>query len=369
MRILFLVSSMEGGGAERVAALLSNEWVAQGHSVILLATFSGRGGCSYTLDERVELAYLADRTRSCFDRTAIGRLFALRRAIQDSQCDVVLSFLTNVNVAAILARSGLRVPLVVSERIYPPLMPTGRLWSALRQLTYRHADVIVMQTKEGRRWVDETIPGAESAVIANPLKLPLVESEPVVSPDRFVPKDCRLLLSVGRLDPQKNFPLLLNAFAEIAPRFPEWRLVIVGEGPERAALELLVGEKDLTGKASLVGRAGNLDEWYRRASAFAFTSRFEGFPNALLEALGYGLPVLSLDCPTGPAELVEDGRNGLLLPLSSTGSTVASGLTRLLSVPWPTSDNVLQAFAASAISEQWITLFEKIIKTTKRSEL
>ncbi len=142
MKILMLVSSMHAGGAERVAATLVNAWAERGDSVILTPTYSSKGNCFYPLSDKVELAWLADLagTRASGAKAAFKRLLALRKHIRDSKPDVVVSFLTNVNVAAILASLGLKVPLIVCERTNPVAeTTTGTVWRKLRRILYPRA--------------------------------------------------------------------------------------------------------------------------------------------------------------------------------------------------------------------------------------
>lgn len=366
MRIAFLVSSMDGGGAERVAALLCNAWTAKGHEVVLLPTFSGRGGCSYPLDPAVEVEYLADKTRTAIGRTPVGRLMALRRALRTIKPDVVVSFLTNVNVAAILA--GGRIPVVVSERIYPPLMPLSRFWETMRRLTYARAARVVMQTAQGLKWLEREIPHARGSIVGNPLVLPLPHLPPVLDPARVVPADARLLLSVGRLDPQKNFALLIEAFGRIAAEFPDWRLVILGEGAERTALEAVAARTGARDRIILPGRVGDVGMWYERADSFALTSRFEGFPNALLEALGHAVPSLAVDCPSGPADLMQSVGAGVLLPAASGPGEVAEGLRVLLTGKWPEIAREAAALRSrydiGQVADEWLDLFRQVTRAT-----
>jgi glycosyltransferase involved in cell wall biosynthesis len=119
---------------------------------------------------------------------------------------------------------------------------------------------------------------------------------------------------VGRLVPQKGFDLLIPAFAASAHRFPQWELVIVGDGPARAGLQAQIAAFGLTDRVFLPGRAGNIGAWYERAHAYVLPSRFEGMPNVLLEAMSHGLPVISFDCETGPGEIIRHGVDGLLVP-------------------------------------------------------
>lgn len=314
--IVFFVSSMHGGGAERVAALLCNRWAAEGRDVTLVPIFSGRGTCLYPLNERVRLVYLADRvgTTRKTPITMLRRLWEMRRIVREARAKSVLSFLPHVNIPTLLVVRGLGVPVVVSERTYPPAMPLGPFWSILRKLTYPFAKQVVMQTEGGFDWLAREIPRANGAVISNPCAFPLPSSEPRVAPQDIVPKAKHLLLAVGRLDELKQFNLLLHAFAELAPCFPDWDLAILGEGEERAALEAQSQSAGLAGRVHMPGRVGNVADWYGYADVYVMTSRFEGFPNTLLEALAYGLPAVSFDCATGPAEMIEDGVNGFLVP-------------------------------------------------------
>jgi UDP-N-acetylglucosamine:LPS N-acetylglucosamine transferase len=165
--ILLIVSSMNSGGAERVAAHLVNAWAERGDTVALLMTFSGRGECFYQISNKIRVIFLADLA----ERTGIGlldywaRFRALRHYIRDARPDVVVSFLSHVNIAAILAARGLGCRIIVSERIYPLMVPLGRLWSLLRRVTYPMAYCVAMQTTKGQQWLESHIPRAKGVVI------------------------------------------------------------------------------------------------------------------------------------------------------------------------------------------------------------
>lgn len=331
--ILFLVSSMHGGGAERVAALLCNYWADAGHRVVLMPTFSERGGCVYELHDGVRLDYLADRvsTHSLLQRLgAIGRFVALRKAIRDISPDCIISFLTHNNVAAILAARGTGLPVFVSERSYPPRTPLPWLWRTLRRLTYRFATCVVMQTSGGLRWLHKACGNANGTVIANPIRLPLVASEPRLVPENLVRDGERLIIAVGRFSAQKGFDILLRAFDLASRGQSDWRLVILGDGPLRDELERDRQELDLGSTVDLPGWAGNVADWYRRADVFVLSSRFEGFPNVLLEAMAHGVAAVSFDCHTGPSDLIEHGRNGLLVDESAGSAGLADALSRIM---------------------------------------
>jgi glycosyltransferase involved in cell wall biosynthesis len=306
---------MNGGGAERVAANLVNAWSARGDNVTLLITFSGRGECFYPLSDSVRVIYLADLA-GCTGRSLLAywaRFRALRQLIRDARPDAVVSFLSNVNIAAVLAARGLACRVIVSERTYPPMRPIGRLSDTLRRFTYPRAFRVAMLTTEGLLWLESHIPNAKGVVIPNPVPFPLPVGEPVLAPERFIAPERTLLLAVGRMNEGKQFDRLLDSFAALAPRYPLWDLVILGEGPERPRLEQQVAALGLQRRVSLPGCAGNMGDWYSRADLYVMSSRFEGFPNTLAEAMAHGCAAVSYDCDTGPRDIIRHEQDGLLV--------------------------------------------------------
>ena len=352
---------MHGGGAERVAALLCNHWVSQGHQVTLMPTFSGRGVCLYPLDERVRLDYLADRVgcarQSIWNK--LRRLWVLRCIIHKEKPDVVVSFLSTVNVAAILAGLGSGVPVIVSERTYPPMLPLGDMLERLRRWSYPHATAVVLQTERGREWLTSVSPRARGKVIPNPVVYPLPSGEPHIPLNTVVTDERVVLLAVGRLSEEKRYNQVIDAFAEISSGYPQWDLVILGEGPERASLETQRDRLGLVSRIQLPGRVGNLADWYRRASLFVMSSRFEGFPNALVEAMAHGLPVVSMDCDTGPRDIIQQHVNGRLVPQQEGVKGLTKALEEVISSPETRQKmaaaavQIRQRFSMLHIAAQW----------------
>lgn len=322
---------MQGGGAERVAALLCNAWVDQGHNVTIMPTFSGRGVCSYALHSQVEIDYLADHVNGA--RGKVRRLWALRRVIRQRKPDVVVAFLTDVNVAALLAAWETGVPVVVSERTYPPLLqPKPRRTIAfLRRLTYPLAAAVVVQSDDTLAWTAAECAGSNALVIANPLVFPLSVADPVRQPLSFLPDGRHCVIAVGRFDVHKRHDLLIAAFARLAPQHPKWDLVILGDGAERRALEKLVASAGLASRVFMPGFVGNPGDWYNRASIYVMASAYEGFPNTLLEAMAHGLPAVAFDIKTGPREIMKDGRIGVLLPDDDHVRRLSDALAGLIS--------------------------------------
>ncbi|TFV96559.1 glycosyltransferase family 4 protein [Oxalobacteraceae bacterium OM1] len=367
MKIVFLVSSLTSGGAERVATQLCNAWAARGDRVTLIPTYSGGGRPFYAVSEAVELVYLADvvGVRNKRIWTYAKRLHALRDLIAQRSPDVVISFLPNVNVAAVLATALLKIPLIICERNDPSAERqerSGLLHALPMKLTYRFADMLTVQTEAVEHKVHGIYPGLRKVrTVANPLPKDIVTKRP------GSPSPRRTLISMGRLVPQKQFDRLIDAFAEIAPRFDDWDVHIYGEGPDRDALQSRIGRLGLAERVRLKGATDTPWACMAAADAFAMTSKYEGFPNVLLEAMGVGLPCLAFDCPSGPRDITRDGQDALLVPLNDHSALVAA-LAWLLEDPAMRAQlgnqartSVHSRFGLSKVIDCWDTLFDEVI--------
>ncbi len=313
-RIALLVSSMGRGGAERVAATLCNAWAQEGRQAWLIPTFLGSREIAYPLDGAVHVHFLAQSFAATTSRAPISlrKVFLLRQLLRKAKPDVIVSFLPSTNVLAVAASCGLGIPLVVCERADPAadtdLHPALRI---ARLLAYPFADRFCVQTHqsaERMRWLSCLCGKPE--IIPNPLPQSLISTSLQV---RQHPRS-GIIIAVGRLSPEKGFDGLIRAFHLGFRDAPEWKLEIWGEGPQRASLETLIQELRLEGRIKLCGHT--TDPWsvMARAQLFALTSVYEGFPNAMLEAMALGLPAVAYDCNSGPRDLTDGGRVGLLVP-------------------------------------------------------
>jgi glycosyltransferase involved in cell wall biosynthesis len=174
-----------------------------------------------------------------------------------------------------------------------------------------------------------------------------------------------IVLAAGRLTPQKGFDRLIPAFAWVVREHPDWTLRICGRGPKRAALERMITEHQLTDNVELMPAVSNLPEQMRMASFFVISSRFEGLPMVMLEAMSAGLPVVSFDCPTGPREVITDGRDGLLVPEGNT-VRLAEAMKELIEDAerrrsyGAAATAKAASYSLNAVGPRWDTLFETV---------
>ncbi|HQQ63002.1 MAG TPA: glycosyltransferase family 4 protein [Pseudomonadales bacterium] len=366
MRILIFIYSMGSGGAERVTSHLANAWAEMGRDVTVV-TLTSLKGDMYVLHPNVKRIGLDLALESTGVVSALSgnvrRIFALRTVLRQLNPDVVIGMMTTASVLAVLAAFGLKCRVIISERTYPLLSPLDRFWSVLRRVVYPWADYVVAQSNESEQWFREHSGCRRIAVIPNPVVWPLSTGAPVVLPDSVLNSNSYLLLAVGRLGEEKGFDVLVDAFAGIAARCPLWNLVILGEGQQRDKLMEQIKKSGYESRVHLPGRAGNMADWYGRADLYVMTSRFEGFPNTLLEAMAAGCAAVSFDCDTGPRDIIKQDINGLLVRPVGDVDLMAEALLSLM-----TSDSERERMGQNAllVRDQFsmrriLSLWDKVI--------
>jgi glycosyltransferase involved in cell wall biosynthesis len=328
LKLGLVISSMDCGGAERVMAQLANHWARRGDQVTLV-TLDTAASDWFELHPRVKRVALGVLGDSRSLPGAIGanlvRLLALRRALLATGASVIVSFEECTNVLVLLASLWAQLTLVVCERNDPRMSPIGRAWNALRKLTYPLADALVVQTKALLPWGRRIMRGRRVIeAIPNPVR-------PMNGYALALPHEMKHIVSVGRLAPQKGHDVLLRAFAAVSREHPQWTLTIAGEGPERQALSALAAELGISDRVRLVGTVPEPGELLVASDFFVMASRYEGFPNALLEAMACGLPVISTRS-VGAQEIVTDGHDGLLTPIDDEAA-LADAMRRLIEDP------------------------------------
>jgi glycosyltransferase involved in cell wall biosynthesis len=364
MKLSLVCSSLQCGGAERVLTLLANYWAAKGHR-ITLTTLAPSTHDFYTLHESVTRVSL-DLLKSSHT-TVSGilhnwhRVIALRKAISASSPDTVISFVDRTNVLAALACKGLRTPLIVSERVDPSQHTIGASWSMLRRFAYRWPKAIVVQTEQVCTQFRHKYAKYRLCVIPNPIDPEITSFSSSPGEPNTPPR----ILAMGRLVHQKGVDLLLRAFAMI--ELP-CHLEIIGEGKMRASLEELASDLGICAKVSFHGQVSQPKQFLRQADIFVLPSRYEGFPNALLEAMACGLPVVSFDCPSGPREILRNGEDGILVsPGDITG--LAAGIVSLLKNSGARKHlgekarNRVAAYSIESVSDRWLKLIASVRDT------
>ncbi len=307
MNITLVISALSAGGAERIITSLANHWIEQGSNVTLI-TFD-RDPPYYPLDGRVALRQLGlpsyGRPVTRAVSSAVRRILGLRRAIRRSDPDIVISFLGKINALTMIATRFMGIPVVVSERNNPDRQVFRPAWRWLRLRLYGLAARVVTPSQGVLDWFPDAI-RAKGVVIPNPVDLP--DEMPVRG------SGPKVLIAVGRLVPQKGFDILLQAFAKIAADFPDWTLIIRGEGTLRGDIERLRDDLGLAGRVSLPGITEKPGAWVEEGEIFVLSSRYESFGNVLTEAMVAGLAIVSFDCPWGPSEILTDQADAILVP-------------------------------------------------------
>ena len=357
---------MKVGGAERVAAFLFNKFVLLGGDITLIVTYSCGGKCHFKLNNGGKIVYLND----LYNKTQfkllnfILRFFTFRSFLASNQPATCISFMDKVNIVTLLACFGLKTNVIACERTFPPAFPLGIFWETLRKLTYPYASRVVVQTRQSLKWLATVSPNAKGKVVPNPAVYPLPMLKPYLELSNFVRNNQKLLLGVGRLDQFKQFSLLIKAFSLLTKKYPKWILIILGEGPDRMFLKKIIKQKKLNHKVKIPGICGNLGNWYERADLYAMSSRFEGFPNSLIEAMSYGCPSICYDCDTGPRDIIRHEVDGLLVRPVGDVSALAGALDKLMGNEKLRRDMAIRAIAVRKrfSSQRIVGLWKSVVK-------
>jgi glycosyltransferase involved in cell wall biosynthesis len=303
LHIAIIIDSLKPGGAERVASVMANCWAQKLKQVTLITL---KKECPfYELDDRVNYRKLgiSNRSPSWFSGilNTFSRITSLCRCLKEINPDVVISFFPDINILSIISSRITGIPVIINERTHPGKRSIQRRWKLASRLFYRFANRLVIQTEGAGQFFRNF--GVKTSVVPNPVRAQNNQGYYVRE---------NLIISAGRLVPLKGFDRLIRAFAQSSV-YPEWKLAILGEGSERDSLENLSREVGVKEYVSMPGLVKNIDKYYQRASIFVSSSFYEGFPNALAEAMSSGIPCISFDCEFGPSELIRDNKNGMLI--------------------------------------------------------
>jgi GalNAc-alpha-(1->4)-GalNAc-alpha-(1->3)-diNAcBac-PP-undecaprenol alpha-1,4-N-acetyl-D-galactosaminyltransferase len=368
MKVTLVIYAMGLGGAERVMSIIANYWATHGWDVTLITLVGQSRPPFYPLDPLIKLQQLDVAGDSANAIAAIGnvwrRITALRSAIVASQPDLVISFMSTASVLTLIACWNSQIPVIVCKHIYPGLTEATPIWKTLTNLTYKSADLVTVLTQSAVKFFPPG-QGYRTIVMPNPVITPVLE----VTTEQLLPTPT--LIAIGRMTPQKGFDLLIEAFAKLSDRYPDWHLTILGEGTSRPDLEALRSQLQLTDRVHLPGQVKNVNAHLRQSDIFVMSSRFEGFPMALCEAMACGLPVIATDCLSGPREIIEDGVNGILVATEDVAA-LAAGLETLMSdAPkrqqlGQIAPQVLDRFGLEQVMTMWQEAIDQVLERRKR---
>lgn len=345
MKILFVISSLGKGGAERVLQVLANKFVKENEvKIIKFDDFEP----FYKFDENIEIINLNLGTQNLgfFGNISkrFNKIFALRNELKKSDADIVISFLDNTNILSILANIGIKKKLIITEHINYNFL--RGFWRILRRFTYPYANGLTVLTKydyERYTYVENR------TIMPNPMFEITQNSE-------F--KKENVIIAPGRLIKHKAFDIFLYALKKVDKELlKNWRVIIAGDGDERENLQNLA--KYLNLDVHFAGFVKNIDEYYKKSKIVVVTSRAEGFCNILMESIYFDIARISTDCIAGPSELIKDGFDGFLCEVDNINQ-IAQKLQILMQDENLQNDFVKNAnlrrddYSIDTISQKWL---------------
>ena len=367
MRVSFVTTSLSCGGAERAVVLLAEGFIQKGIKVDVI-TLAGKDDDFYTLSNDVNRVALDITGKSPTPVHAIGnnlyRLRILRKTICSLKPDLVISVLYTANILTLLSLSQTKFIVIANEQ-NNPTASLNNLWKVLQRFTYPKASKVVSISKGVNAYFD-WLPTKKKSVIYNPLTS-INDDKNIVNLPLNIDPNKKWIVAMGRLVEQKNFNMLLSAFHKIADKYPDWQLLIIGEGELRCQLEELRDKLGLTNQVFFPGRINNPFPILKESELFVLSSRYEGLAMVLLEAMACGLPIISTDCPSGRSEIIRDGIDGILVPNEDL-SALTTAMDRLMSNEEQRkrlairAPEVKQRFGLEKIVAQWEALINELVQ-------
>jgi glycosyltransferase involved in cell wall biosynthesis len=358
MRVVFIQGGLGAGGAEKNIARLARHRAESGDEVHVISMTTPVGGPYFALPDHVTIHAMQRESEPLPRLLQLRRLFFIRDCLKRIKPDLVISFLTKLNVLTLIGTLGKKWPVIVSERNNPELQRAHFAWKHLNHAFSHRASAIVMLTQRAAGRLSPRL-RRRAEVIPNPC---------APNPNfQFRPTMTKRVIAVGRLDHQKGFDLLIYAFRRTLASHPDATLTIFGEGVERATLEALIARLKLQGSVRLFGTTKSPGAWIELGDILVMPSRHEGFSNVLLEAMVAGIPSIAADCDFGPSEIIPDSQSGILVPTEDVGA-LAEAMTNLLAdreLQERLSHNavlVTGRFTEQRILAQWDQLIDRIVK-------
>lgn len=361
-RIAFHLNCLEQGGAERVVSNLANRFAEEGYEVLIATEWYGEN--EFQIDSKVRRVHVGLKAEDGNKHRILQfllRVKYLREFMKKENPDILIAFAQRANYRALMASFGVKVPVMISIRTDPVGHYDALSDKIQIPLLFKRAAGCVFQT-EGQREFFRPYLQRNSRIILNPLNDKYIG---VPKPEKRT-KD---VVQSGRLVDFKNQPMLLKAFIEVHKKHPDYTLKIYGGDSfdgTKEILESIIAENAAEGYIKLMGASDSLEVDLTDAALYAFSSDWEGLPNALLEAMALGLPIVATDCPCGgPRTVMEDGVNGLLIPIKNQ-KALEDGINRLIENPLlaerlgENAAKISEIANSKAIFEQWRDYIEEI---------
>jgi GalNAc-alpha-(1->4)-GalNAc-alpha-(1->3)-diNAcBac-PP-undecaprenol alpha-1,4-N-acetyl-D-galactosaminyltransferase len=310
-KVAFFIYSLGSGGAERVLTTLANNFTSnyEVHIITIINTKS-----FYSLDPSIKKHYCRESEINKSNIISSIKLnfrlyIKLKAILQAERINLLVSFMTTSNVLGSLAAKTLKIPCIISERTNPYIDKPNFIWKNLVRYAFPKSDYIVVQSKLIKTYYEKIVSVNKIVILPNPLSTKLSHSKKIPSNRE------NIILNVGRLVKSKNQDLLIRAFSKINNK--DWNLFFIGEGPMLSEYKKLVNELNQNENIKFINSTNDIATYYNKSKIFAFTSNYEGFPNALIEAMYFELACISTDCPSGPADLINHNKNGFLIPVGN----------------------------------------------------
>lgn len=373
MRITFVTATLTSGGSERVMSIVANKMQERGYEVEIVCLNDQI--VFYPINEGIKITHVEVEAGT---KSLPKKLWWFRKYIQKTQPDVVIAFMVSVYTVTLLALMGVDIPVISSVRNDPAYSNLRK--KITRKILLPRSAHVVVQTQQIKEFFSKNIQ-KKTTVIYNPVNEKVFETsydddnvddnlKLKVKVDRLKVKEERAnrIISVGRLYPQKDQKMMIEAFAKVSERFPDWKLVIFGEGPQRRALETMIQDPrfKIQDKVSLPGRSENIIDELKKSKIFCLSSVYEGMSNALVEAICVGLPIVTTKV-SGTEELIKNGENGFIVNIGDKES-MAKALTKIIEdeklQKQFSENNKAQAikFETNAIVDQWENLVNSIVR-------
>lgn len=321
--VLIVTETMGIDGPERVISELVKQWSREGYDITVVLTRAATRKSTYPLPDSVR-TIIVDAHEKGGKLARLDEIRQVRSILRMRPKAVAVSLMISTSFSLAMASIGLKNRIVLSERNDPGKVPFTALQRKLRDLSFEIADRIVFQTQDAMNYFPPRIQ-RKGTIIFNPVNPDL--------PERHMGSRRKVLVAAGRLAPQKNFPMLIRAFARVSKECPDYRLDIFGEGADRESLQQLIDQNGLTDRIRMPGFSRNVYAEMVDCAAYISSSDYEGMSNSMLEALAMGVPVICTDCPIGGAKtVIEHEKNGLLVPVGDE-EKMYQAITRVIKGP------------------------------------